>query len=167
MTCSLTLLSTDVAARRIAARHRSRIAHLRAGSCAVAGAHVDGFASMLLVVLPMRSAEKSENSSRINRVTLLPMESEFIFAVPESATANLRVQTPRDANSGKCAIASFVTFRGTAGAHGSWRRHQSASLPSVQMRKFHLAMGMSHCGKRKKQYALILRCPTVSYAKHP
>jgi hypothetical protein len=110
MTCSLTLLSIDVAVGRIAARHRARIAHLRAGSCAVAGAHVDGFASMLLVVLPMRSAEKSKNSSRINRVTLLPMESEFIFAVAESATANLRVQTQRDANSGKCAIASFVTF---------------------------------------------------------
>jgi hypothetical protein len=60
MTCSLTLSSTDVAAGRIAARRRARMAHLRAGSCAVAGAHVDGFASMLLVVLPMRSAEKSK-----------------------------------------------------------------------------------------------------------
>ena len=75
MTCSLTLLSIDVAAGRIAARHRARITHLRAGSCAVAGAHVGGFASMLLIVLPMRSAEKSENSSRINRVTLLPIAS--------------------------------------------------------------------------------------------
>jgi hypothetical protein len=45
MTCCLTLSSTDVAAGRIAARHRARIAHLRAGSCAVAGAHADGFAS--------------------------------------------------------------------------------------------------------------------------
>jgi hypothetical protein len=110
MTCSLTLSSTDVAAGRIAARHRARIAHLRAGSCAVAGAHVDGFASMLLVVLPMRSAEKSKNSSRINRVTLLPMESEFIFAVAESATANLRVQTPRDANSGNALSPALSLF---------------------------------------------------------
>ena len=62
---------------RIVARYRARIAHLRAGSWAVAGAHVDGFASMLLFVLQLRSAEKPENSSRISRVTLLQMESEF------------------------------------------------------------------------------------------
>jgi len=62
---------------RIVARHRARIARLRAGSCAAAGAHADGFASMLLFVLQLRSAEKPENSSRISRVTLLQMESEF------------------------------------------------------------------------------------------
>jgi hypothetical protein len=61
---------------RIVARY-ARIAHLRAGSCAAAGAHADGFASMLLFVLQLRSAEKPENSSRISRVTLLQMESEF------------------------------------------------------------------------------------------
>jgi transposase InsO family protein len=44
MTCSLTLSSTDVAAGRIAARHRARIAHLRAGSCAAPAriAHLRG-----------------------------------------------------------------------------------------------------------------------------
>jgi hypothetical protein len=46
-------------------------------SITAAGADADGFASVLPYVLPMRSAEKSENSSRINRVTLSPMESEF------------------------------------------------------------------------------------------
>jgi hypothetical protein len=35
------------------------------------------FASMLLVVLPMRSAKKMKNIIRINDVTLLPMESGF------------------------------------------------------------------------------------------
>jgi hypothetical protein len=56
---------------------RARIARLRAGSCAAAGAHADGFASMLLFVLQLRSAEKPEKSSRISRVTLLQMESGF------------------------------------------------------------------------------------------
>jgi len=40
MTYCLTLSSTDVAAGRIAARHRARIAHLRTGSWAVAGAQM-------------------------------------------------------------------------------------------------------------------------------
>jgi len=69
------IVINDLACGRIAARHCGRIAHLRAGSCAVAGAHVDGFAAMSLVVLPMRSAKKQKNISEINGVTLLPMES--------------------------------------------------------------------------------------------
>jgi hypothetical protein len=35
------------------------------------------FASVLPVVLPMRSAKKMKNISRINDVTLSPMESDF------------------------------------------------------------------------------------------
>src|SRR5690242_10637477 len=87
MTCSLTLSSTDVAAGRIAARHRARIAHLRAGRCAVAGAHADGFASMLLFVLQLQSAEKPKNSSRISRVTLFRWNRNLFFAVAKSAAA--------------------------------------------------------------------------------
>jgi hypothetical protein len=37
------------------------------------------FASMLRMVLRLRGAEKSEKSSKISRVTLSPMESEFLF----------------------------------------------------------------------------------------
>jgi len=77
---------------RIVARHRARTARLRAGSCAAAGAHADGFASMLLFVLQLQSAEKPENSSRISRVTLLQMESEFIFFSCKKRRGNLRAQ---------------------------------------------------------------------------
>jgi hypothetical protein len=41
----------------------------------------EGFASMLLMVLPMRSAGKSENSSRINRVLCYRWNRDFYFAV--------------------------------------------------------------------------------------
>jgi len=65
----------------------------RAPSCAAAaGAHVDSFASMLLYVLRLRSAEKSKKSSKSNDVTLLPMESGFFLCSLKSAAA---VHTPQ------------------------------------------------------------------------
>ena|SRR5690242_720819 len=114
MLCSLTLLFM-MWRGRILARHRARIARLRAGSRAAAGAHVDGFASMLLFVLQLRSAEKSENSSRISRVTLLQMESEF-FIVP-------RLTWP-----GALSVHVCCGWRGSAAPHDD-RRRRSDRLP--------------------------------------
>src|SRR5690242_6361891 len=90
MTCSLTLLFIMWRGRLAARQPRIHCA-LRAGSRAAAGAHVDGFASMLLYVLRLRSAEKSKKSSKINDVTLLQLESRFYCAVQPPVIRRLPV----------------------------------------------------------------------------